>query len=242
MPHNAKTSFLLGARAISPLVLGVVPFGLLFGAVAASAGARWEHALGMSAMVFAGAAQIAAAQLLATDAPLGMAVATALVVNARFAMYSASLAPHFSAVPRTARTFLPFFLTDQSYAACTVRFLEEERNGSESVNRAWYYAGTAVTMYPVWQVSTLLGAAVGARVPPELELEFAAPLTFLALLVPTLKDRPSLAAAVVAGAVSVLARGLPLNLSLLAAACSGIATGALLELRAAKSGREGGGQ
>lgn len=232
---NARQSFLLGVKTIAPLVLGVVPFGLLYGVVAVKAGADVVQAAGMSVFIFAGAAQLAAAQLMAESAPLWVVVATALVINARFAMYSASLAPQMEQVAPRARWFLSFFLTDQAYAACTIRFMEETRQGIEPVRRAWFFAGSAVAMYPVWQASTLLGAGLGsglsAGLPREFELEFAAPLTFLALLMPTLTSRPSVAAAVVAGTVSVAARGLPLNLSILAAAGAGILTGVVLETR-----------
>ncbi|MFB6193504.1 MAG: AzlC family ABC transporter permease, partial [Halobaculum sp.] len=211
-----------------PVVVGIVPFGLVAGATAVGAGLSALQAVALSAVVFAGASQLAMIELFGRDATLAVVVATALIVNARFLMYSASLAPHLAADDSRWRGLAAYLLTDQAFALSVARYAD----GLAGVDRRrWYYLGTAAPLWVVWQLCTVAGALAGARVPPWLPLEFAVPLTFLALLVPVLEDAPRVGAAVVGGSVATLGASLPFNAGLLAGALAGVATGVVLAER-----------
>jgi len=213
-----------GVRDALPLLLGIVPFALVAGIAAIEAGLTPAQALGMSVIVFAGASQLAAIELLGETASLAVVVATAVVINLRMSMYSASIAPHFRHLRRRTRAVLAYVLTDQAYALAVAKYADDE-----GTDRKRYYLGVAVTLWTVWQVGTLAGVFVGAQVPSEWGLTFAVPLVFLALLVPAMTDRPTTLAAVVGGGVAVLAAGFPFNLGLLAGAACGIAAGLVTE-------------
>ena len=218
---------LAGVRDVSPLMLGIVPFALVAGIAAVDAGLGLAEAIGMSVIVFAGASQLAALDLLGENAPLAVVVGTAVVINLRMLMYSASIAPYFSDYGRRLRAGLAYLLTDQAYALSVAEF---DENPDRS--RWRYYLGAAASLWIVWQVGTVAGVVIGTGVPDALGLTFAVPLVFLALLVPAMKDRPSTAAGVAGGAVAVLAAGLPLNLGLLVGALSGVAVGLATEVTA----------
>lgn len=189
----------------------------------------------MSLIVFAGAAQLAAAQLIGDGAGPVLVVLTVAVINLRFVMYSASLAPHFGEPPARWKALLSYLLTDQAYAVAATRFAarneaaaqgsDEPRETNSARGRIGYYLGAALALWVVWQVGTVSGVILGARVPEALALDFAVPLVFLALLFSAVTDRASAAAALGAGAVALLGAGLPLNLGLVAAIIAGVLLG-----------------
>ena len=220
-----RADILAGVRDVSPLMLGIVPFALVAGIAAVDAGLTLVEAVGMSVIVFAGASQLAALELLGSNAPLAVVVGTAVIINVRMVMYSASIAPYFADYSRKLRAGLAYVLTDQAYALSVAEFTE-----SDDRSRWRYYFGAAASLWVVWQIGTVAGVVVGAGVPDEWGLTFAVPLVFLALLVPAMKDRPTTAAGVAGGAVAVVAAGLPLNLGLLAGAVVGILAGLVTEV------------
>jgi 4-azaleucine resistance transporter AzlC len=217
-------AFRRGVRDVAPLLLGIIPFGLVAGIATVNAGLGLPAAVGLSVVVFAGASQLAALELLGQNAPLTVVVATAVVINLRLLMYSASIAPYFREFTGRWKAALAYVLTDQAYAVSVASY----RSDSD-VDRKWYYLGVAVTLWGVWQVTTVVGALLGTGVPDAWGLEFAIPLVFLAILVPAIEDRSSVVAAVVGGTVAVGGAGLPLNLGLLVAAGVGITAGVLTE-------------
>jgi predicted branched-subunit amino acid permease len=224
---------------VLPIVLGVVPFGLITGVSAATAGLTLLDALASSLLVFAGASQVAMIDLLGRDAPVLVAVLTAAVINVRHVMYSASLSPWLSGTPTLARAGAAYVLTDQAYALSITRSREEDAPRTP-VARLAYYLGAALPLWANWQLVTVVGYVVGAQVPPEVPLAATIPLVFLALLVPAVVDRPTLAAALVGGSVAVVAAPLPANLGLVVGAVAGITCGALLDVRTA--GADAGGR
>ena len=221
---RTDSDLMAGVRDVLPLMLGVVPFALVAGIAAVEAGLGLAEAVGMSVIVFAGASQLAALDLLGANAPLIVVVGTAAVINLRMVMYSASIAPYFADYNRRVRAGLAYVLTVQAYALSVADF---DRNPDRI--RWRYYLGVAVPLWVVWQIGTVVGVVVGTGVPDSWGLTFAVPLVFLALLVPAMKDRPTTAAGVAAGAVAVVAAGLPLNLGLLVGAVTGILVGLLTE-------------
>lgn len=225
---GAATAFLLGTGAILPILVGVVPFGLIAGLAAPRAGLGAAEASGFSVVVFAGAAQLAALDLLGAGAPLVVVVVTALVINLRFAMYSASLAPHLAGQGLARRLLAAYLMTDQAYAVSVVRFGRDELDAR---GRFAFYLGACVPMWLVWQVCTVVGALGGRVVPAGLPLGFVVALAFLSLLLPAVTDRPTAAAALTAAAVAVAAAGLPANAGMPLAAVTGVGVGWLLSTR-----------
>lgn len=226
---SRREDFYAGLAATAPVLVGIAPFGLVAGAAAVGAGLSVLQAVALSVVVFAGASQLAMVDLLGQDATLAVVVGTALVVNSRLVMYSASLAPHFVREDSRWRGLMAYILTDQAYALSVTRYAA----GLEGVTRRrWYFLGTAAPLWVVWQVCTVLGAVAGARVPAWLPLRFAVPLTFLALLVPAAaQNRASAVAALTGGAIATAGASLPFNLGLLAGALAGVAVGTAVAVR-----------
>ncbi len=218
--------FQSGVRAIAPLLPSVVPFGIMAGIAARDAGLDVWASLGMSVIIFAGASQLAAAQLMGEGAVPAVIVLTALVINLRMVMYSASLAPHLAGLPRRWKWPLAYLVTDQAYAVTIHRMLREP----DMRDRHWYFLGAAFPLWAMWVLATLAGIAVGAALPGAWRLEFAVPLIFLALLVPAVHDRPTLAAAGVGAGVAVLAHRVPINLGLITGALCGVVAGVMSDL------------
>lgn len=220
-----------GAMATLPLLLGVVPFGIICGAVCADAGMPVWAGSGLSVLVFAGASQLVIVQLLVESSSVGVAVMAALVVNLRMLMYSASLAPHLREASGGVRVLLAYLLTDQAFGTSINRF---SSLGSRPVDKAMFYCGSGLMMWLPFNVSTLVGVYLGVLIPEELGLDFAIPLTFMALVAPRITDQPTLFAAVVAGVVAFMGQELPYNLGLMLAAVVGISVGLLGERKVAR--------
>lgn len=221
-----RRAFLSGVRDQLPILLGVIPFGLIFGALALSQGISPIAAQGFSLFVFAGSAQFIAAQLIGGQAPPLIVVLTIFIVNLRHALYSATLAPYLEKFSISWRLLLGWLLTDEAFATTAVRF---RRNGGHHGHL--YFLGTGLTLWFSWQVSTGIGILLGARIPPAWNLDFALPLTFIALIAPTLVSRPTWAAAGSAGVAALALDGLPYQLGLMVAALMGVAVGVIVELR-----------
>ena len=218
-----------GVIAVSPLLLGVMPFGLIFGVTVAATDVENFLGWSTSVIIFAGAAQLATVELLDQASPAVVIIATGLVINARHFMYSAALSPHFKDFPTGFRFGGPYILTDQAFALSITRYDSVE----DPLYKRWFYVGVAITLWVLWQITTGLGVLLGAQVPESWNLDFAIPLVFLSLLIPTMRTRPSVVAALVGGTLAVLARDLPNGTGLLVAAACGIAAGVIAE-RASK--------
>jgi 4-azaleucine resistance transporter AzlC len=214
-----------GVKAELPILLGVVPFGMVYGVLALQAGLSAEMAQAMSSVVFAGSAQFVVVQMVAGGAPAAMLVATVFVVNLRHALYSASVAPYIQHLSKAWKLALAYVLTDEAYAVAIRRYAEP----GDARFRHWFFLGAGLTLWGGWQLSTLAGILLGAQVPQSWSLEFALPLTFIALVTPWVKDRAGVAAALVAAVAVVAVADLPLKLGLLAAALAGITVGMLVD-------------
>jgi 4-azaleucine resistance transporter AzlC len=220
-------SFWAGVRAEAPLLIGVFPFGLLYGTLALGAGLAPAPAQMMSSIVFAGSAQFVAAQLIREAAPGLVIVLTIAVVNLRHMLYSATIAPHLRHLPARWKTVLAYLLTDEAFAVGIVQY---EKDGVRPDGH-WFLFGAGLALWTTWQVSSGLGIFLGTTVPAAWPIDFALPITFIAMLMPILKDRPAAAAALAAGTVALLANGLPFKLGLILAAAAGVAAGLLGERR-----------
>ena len=218
-----------GFRAGVPFVLVVGPFGLLFGVVATEAGMDITQTMAMTVLVIAGAAQFATVQLLSDHAPTFVAILTGLAVNMRMAMYSASLAPHLGKAGLGKRALVAYFLVDQSYAVSISEY--EKAPTRPLADKLAFFFGSISPIAPLWYGSTLLGAVAGKAIPPEYALDFAVPITFIAIVAPALRSLPHIAAAFVSVAVALLLAGLPFNSGLMIAAVLAMITGAAIEKR-----------
>jgi len=212
--------------AVAPLLIGVMPFGMIYGALALSQGLSPAAALAMSTILFAGSAQFLFCQLFGAGAPALVIVAEVGLLNLRHALYSAALAPHIAQLPRRWKLALAYLLTDEAYATIARREASGEASGEASdPHRHWFYLGAGLGLWGSWQLSTVVGVLLGARLPVDWPLDFALPLTFIAIVVPLIRNRTMLAVAAVSGIVALLLAGLPFKLGLLVAALVGMAVG-----------------
>lgn len=221
MSNPAFREFWAGVRALAPLLVGVAPFGMIYGVLALANGLTPAAAQAMSAILFAGSAQFLLCQLVGAGAPVTVMIAEVGLLNLRHALYSASLAPRIAHLPRHWKLALAYLLTDEAFAVISRR----EAGGDADSHRHWFYLGAGLALWSGWQLSTAAGIVLGARLPAHWPLDFALPLTFIAIVVPLIRTRAMLAAAVVAGGVAVLAISLPFKLGLLAAALAGMMAG-----------------
>jgi len=221
--HFSRPAFLEGIRDMAPMMLGVIPFGMVCGVGAISAGASPVAALAMSMIMFSGAAQIVATQLLVAGAPFAVILLSCLVVSLRLLMYSATMAPYLRPLDHRWRNLLSFVLTDQAFAGTLQRF---KRSDDLRAN-ASYFLGTGALLWGTWQIATLAGIVAGQVIPASWQLEFVVPLCFLAVLVPLLRDRVSIVVFAVAAIAVVALDAMPLRLSMICGGLLGIAAGIL---------------
>lgn len=219
---------LRGARTVSPLLLGVVPFGIVASVAVVDQGLGVASAFGFSTVMFAGAAQLAAIEVLGRDAPVLVAIGTVAIVNLRFVMYSAALAPFLGDAGLGSRLAAAYMLTDQAFAVSVTAYRQRQMPARA---RLAYYLGAAGLMWVSWQGATLVGVLIGSTLPDGLPLDFVLPLVFMVLLIPAIEDRPTAVAAAVGGMVAVLAAALPSGTGLLVGAGAGIAAGVFAATR-----------
>jgi len=203
------------------MLLGAAPFGLITGVSAVAAGMAALDITLMSLTVFAGAAQLTAVALVAGGAAIWVVLLTTLMINLRHLMYSASLAPWLRGESVAARATIGALLVDHIFAFASLRFPRREAD----LDRRDYVLGMGLPMWFTWSSATAAGAFLGAQVPPAWQLDFAVPLMFLALLIPSIQNRPGLVAALTGGGLALALAGLPFNLGLVSAALAGIAAG-----------------
>lgn len=227
---GVKSSYWKGVRDALAFTLVIIPFAMLFGVVSSDAGLNVFESLSFSAVVVAGAAQFTALQLMRDEAPTLVVLASALAVNLRMAMYSASLTPYLGQLPLWKRAIAAYLTVDQNYGLSVVEY---ERNKSLSLSERFaYFLGGATPLVPFWISFTLVGALVGSAIPMNTGLDFAMPIAFLAMIGPALNSGAHRTAALVASVASLLLVWMPWNFGLMVAAGLGMAAGAEIERRA----------
>jgi len=224
-----RGEFWAGARATLPLIVGAIPFAIIFGALAATAGLSPLGTMAMSAFVFAGSAQFIGVNLLAAGTSAAIIILTTFVVNLRHVLYAVTLAPYLKHLPQRWLFPLAFWLTDETFAVVITRY----RRPDPSPYKHWYHLGSAVAMYSNWVACTLIGLLVGRQIadPRSWGLDFAMIVTFIGLLVPFIRTRPILVAVGVAGLSAVLTNSWPNKLGLILTALLGVAAGVWAETR-----------
>lgn len=227
------SELLAGMRNTTPLVIGAIPFGVIFGTLATVNGLSFQATIAMSVFVYAGSAQFIALGLLAGATAWPIIVATTFVVNLRHLLYAATLVPHVKNWSHLIRPPFAFWLTDETFAVVMNRWSEQKKPIT-----TWYYFGSAFTMYLNWQLCTFIGLTAGRSFPniAGWGLDFAMPVTFIGMLMPYLKSRVMWWVVLISGGVSVLAYALPHKLGLMLAAACGIAVGVLFEILVTRKG------
>jgi len=213
-----------GLRAISSLMVGSALFGLAFGALVRDAGINpWAGLFGTMTVV-AGASQIAIVESVRAGAPAIVSILTAILINARFALYSAALAPLWSAFPLKWRMGLAYLMTDQS-AVVALR----ERDEPDPIRRRWFALGAALPFVLVWVLGTIVGLILGPVIPAAWQVGFIVPLMFIAVLVPGLQRPAELVTIAGAAAVVLLGHTWPFGLNVFVGIIAGMIAGASFE-------------
>ncbi|WP_084612678.1 AzlC family ABC transporter permease [Pseudogulbenkiania sp. MAI-1] len=225
MNEPFKTGLKEGFHHYLPFSVGLIPWGLAAGVAMRSAGFSLTETMGMNIIVFGGTAQLGTLPLIISGTPLWLIVVTALILNLRFVVFSATLAPAFSGTGRLQRWLSSYLLSDGVTASCASRLLTEQN----SHWRFGYYLGPSLWNWWVWQASTLIGALATNLIPKNWPLEFMATTALLALLIPLIRQKPMLLAAIIGGSASVVLHDLPLRLGFIIAIITGIVTGTLSE-------------
>ncbi len=226
--------FWFGVQAELPILIGVAPFGMIYGVLALNAGLGAGSAQAMSAIVFAGSSQFVTTQLIPLGTPGLVIILTVWVVNLRHALYSASIAPYLVKLRPAWKWLLAYLLTDEAYAVAITHYRESagESEGNQlEAHSHWFFLGAGLALWITWQISTAAGIFLGAVVPESWSLEFTLALTFIALMIPNVKDWSGLGAALSAGIVALAANSLPYKSGLILAALAGILVGLALEKR-----------
>jgi 4-azaleucine resistance transporter AzlC len=223
-PTTNRAAFNAGMTSTLPLLLGLVPFGLVTGVAGVKAGLSVFEITAMSGLVYAGAAQLVALQLMSTGVSTLLVLLAVAVVNLRYVMYSSAVAKHLKPLSQPMRVLAATLLVDQNFALTLNRHKELGENLTP-----WFYLGAGVPLWFNWQLFTFIGAMLGNSVDDSWSLDFAVPLCFLVLLIPSIESRPTLAAALVGGITATALSFLPYRSGLFIGAVLGIAAGAWLE-------------
>lgn len=226
--HAKKKYILEGVIKTFPLTLAASPVGFIYGALAQASELSAAAALAMSIFVYAGSAQFIAIGLIAAGSPLLVIILTTFVVNLRHLLYAAAIKDAVQAYSKGWRLVFGFGLTDETYAAIVSRYGQNVAAHAETqTSFAWFYLGSWLSMYLNWIGWTALGLVAGNQFPEikTLGFDFAMVVTFVGIVIPLIRSKPYVVAAVTAGACSLLLLAMPYSLGLLFAACAGIAAG-----------------
>ena len=222
-----RAEFLAGLQGILPLLIGSIPFAIIFGALAVNSGLAPLAAAAMSAIVFAGSAQFVGVGMVAAGASTWLIILTTLIVNLRHMLYAATLAPHVKRLSQRWLIPIGFMMTDESFVVAIQRYNRDD--GSPS--KHWYLFGTSVAMYINWQLFTWVGIWAGRAIPNPgaWGLDFAFPATFIGMLVPLIISRSIAICVLVAAIATLFFHGLPNRLGLIVATLCGVAAGIIVE-------------
>lgn len=213
------SQFRRGFKSMLPIAPGIIPFGAVMGTVSADAQMSFLQTVLMNIFIFAGASQIAAVELMKYQAAIWVVVCTGLIINLRFLLYSAALSPVVQNEPFLKKFFSAFCVTDQSYAVMSAN-QDSFRSNHEAVQ---FYIGSCVCMLIVWHSSVIAGFIFGNFAPKSISLDYAIPLSFVALLMPTLKNKKYVIVAIFSSVVSLVLNTLPYRMGLMVTALLGIA-------------------
>ena len=215
---NRSKIFLKGVADVSPLMIPVVPFGIIFGVLAIDLGLTPITTMAMSIIIFGGASQIIFLQLFSGGASSLVILSSVGAVNSRHLLYGAVLSEHMSDFKITWKIIISYFLVDQAFAV-TNSYLKKSNNK----DKAFHSFGAGATCWVVWQITTIMGIFLGSIIPEKLGLSFAIPLTFIALIVNDLRKIVNIIVIIVSGLIATLGYEIiPFKAYVIVAAISGL--------------------
>lgn len=229
-----RRAFLEGARTFSPAVLATFSWGLVTGVAMTKSVLTVPQALGMTFLVYAGSSQLAVLPLFAAKLPIWTILLTAAMVNLRFVIFSAGLAPHFSYLPLKRRLLLGYFNGDIIY----LMFSKQNFPTGWQPGKEAFFWGLAVSSWTSWQVSSVIGILLASLIPDNWGLELAGTLALIPLIVSAIATRSTLAAVAVASVVALLAFDLPYRFGLPLAVFAALFAGTLADLIAERAARK----
>ena len=216
--------FLKGIVDVSPLMIPVVPFGLIFGILAIDVGFSPLATMGMSLIIFGGASQIVLLQLFSGGASSLVIISSVGAVNSRHLLYGAVVSEHVSDLKLIWKIIISYFLIDQAFARSNDYFKE-----NNDKNKYFHLIGGGVTCWVIWQSTTFLGIILGAAIPEKLGLSFAVPLTFLALLVDDFRKLINVIVIIISGLVATFGyHHIPYKAYVIVAALLGLCVAGIL--------------
>ena len=216
-----------GIIDVSPLMIPVFPFGIIYGVIGMDLGIGPYMTLGLSIIIFGGASQIVLLQLFSGGASSLVILSSVVSVNSRHLLYGAVLSEHLSTLKLTWKIILSYVMVDQAFAVSNVFFKKNLKNK----NKHYHLLGAGFTCWTIWQISTILGIVLGSIVPEELGLSFTISLTFLALLINDFRKFNNIIVMIVSGIVATIGYNLiPFKAYIIVAALSALAIAALLTL------------
>ncbi|HVJ34190.1 MAG TPA: AzlC family ABC transporter permease [Terriglobia bacterium] len=227
--HSRREEVWHGLRDTFPLMVGALPFGIIFGSLGIAQGFSPLEVASMSIFVFSGSAQFMAVGLVATKAALWVILAATFIINLRHLLYAANLVSHVRHLPQRWRFPLAAMLTDETFAVMDLRYRERGR----ARYAHWYYLASCVGMWLNWNFWTLAGVLLGQSFPgvKDWGLEFAMVATFIGIVIPGLRTPPLWAAAITAGLVATYFNNLDYKVGLMLGALAGVLVGLVLDLR-----------
>ena len=229
MSSSQKIEFTKGVIDTIPLIIGAIPFGIIYGTLSQSSDLSMYGALALSSIVFAGSSQFVALGLIASGSSIFIIIATTFLINLRHLLYSFSLRHHLSHLPQKWKIPLSFGLTDETFAVT----IKHYSYGNNNESKHWYFLGSFISMYVNWQICTIIGIFFGSSF-PEIKnwgLEFAMSATFIGIVIPYLKSKPMIVTAIASSTLVLILKDLPNNLGLIISSIISISIGVLLELK-----------
>ena len=230
---TARQEFWDGVRDEIPLMLGVFPFGMVFGVFGVEAGLEPLVVMAMSVIVFGGASQVVFVQMVGAGASGLVITGTVGIINLRHALYSATLTQYIQGLPMRWRFVLAYLLTDEAFFIS----LNRMQTKPPSPYMHFHMLGTGGLLWVMWQIATAIGIGLGELIPDALNLGFAIPLTFMAITLPQITSIPPLVALLVAGTVAILGQDLPWNIWVITAGLIGMIAGYCAEMLLSKQNR-----
>ena len=223
--NNKSKNFFKGIKDTSPLMIPVVPFGIIFGVLAIDLGLTPLTTIAMSVIIFGGASQIIFLQLFSAGASSLVILSSVGAVNSRHLLYGTVLSEHLSDLNLTWRIIVSYFLVDQAFAVSNDHF----KKNKEDKSKHFHLIGGGLNCWIIWQISTIIGIYLGSIIPEELGLTFAIPLTFLALLVNDFRKFINVIVIIISGTIATLGYNyIPFKAYVIVAALAGLLTAMIL--------------
>ena len=228
---NKSKNFFKGIKDTSPLMIPVIPFGIIFGVLAIDLGLTPLMTIAMSIIIFGGASQIIFLQLFSAGASSLVILSSVGAVNSRHLLYGTVLSEHLSDLNLTWKIIVSYLLVDQAFAVSNDHF----KKNREDKDKYFHLIGGGLNCWTIWQITTIIGIYLGSIIPEKLGLTFAIPLTFLALLVNDFRKFKNIIVMSVSGIVATIGfNSIPFKAYIIVAALSALAVAALLTLMNSK--------